>query len=215
MILVLLGPPGSGKGTQAKKLASERGLLQLSTGDMLRHAISQGTKLGLAAKSFMDRGVLVPDEVVINLIGERCQSSDCEGGFILDGFPRTIHQAESLDQMLAVHGRQVDRAVLFKISDGVLLRRLSGRRTCLKCGSMYHLETLLPKVAGVCDQCGSNLVQREDDRDEVIRKRLLVYHQQTEPLVEFYRRQGKLGNVDADQPLEDVTVSLLRAIAAK
>lgn len=212
MILVLLGPPGSGKGTQAKRLVQERRWPQLSTGDMLRTAISQGTKLGLEAKSYMDRGALVPDSVVIGLIAERTRQPDCAGGFILDGFPRTIPQAEALDKMLEVQGRKVDRAVLFEISDAELVRRLSGRRTCLKCGAMYHVETTRPKADGVCDQCGSNLVQRDDDRSEVIQKRLRVYHEQTAPLAEFYKKQGKLKRLDATQSPQEVNQALTQAV---
>ncbi|MGK5082824.1 adenylate kinase [Bdellovibrionota bacterium FG-1] len=212
MILVLLGPPGSGKGTQAKKLVVEHSWPQLSTGDMLRASIAQGTKLGLEAKSFMDRGALVPDAVVIGLINERAQSLDCNSGFVLDGFPRTIPQAEALDEMLQKQERSVDRAVLFEIPDGELVRRLSGRRTCLKDGSMYHIESLQPKTAGFCDQCGSALVQRDDDQTEVIQKRLSVYHQQTSPLASYYRDQQKLRSVDASRSPEQVTEALAQAL---
>jgi adenylate kinase len=212
MILVLLGPPGSGKGTQAKKLVVERGMPQLSTGDMLRAAISQGTKLGLEAKSFMDRGALVPDAVVIGLIAERTQAEDCKGGFILDGFPRTIPQAQSLDQTLKKAGRQVDQAVLFAMPDQELIRRLSGRRTCSKCGTMFHVETAKPKKDGVCDACGSALIQRDDDKPEVIRKRLDVYHQQTEPLVGYYSGQKKLSEIDASASQDAVTAALRQAL---
>lgn len=215
MILILLGPPGSGKGTQAKRLVSERGWPQLSTGDMLRSAINQGTKLGLEAKSFMDRGALVPDAVVIGLIAERSQAADCANGFILDGFPRTIAQAEALDKMLGANGRNVDKAVLFSISDEVLVRRLSGRRTCLKCGAMYQVESMPPRLENQCDQCGSPLVQRDDDKPEVIGKRLSVYHQQTAPLIGFYRAQSKLSSLNADQPFDTVTANLGQILAAK
>lgn len=214
MILVLLGPPGSGKGTQAKRLSTEKGWPQLSTGDMLRSAIAKGTQLGLEAKAYMDKGALVPDSVVIGLIAERTQSPDCAKGFILDGFPRTIPQAESLDQTLQKKGMKVDRAVLFEIRDEELVRRLSGRRTCLKDGSMYHVESTRPKVEGVCDQCGSALVQRDDDQPAVIQKRLTVYQQQTSPLVSFYDGQKKLSRIDALQTPEQVAGSLSRALGA-
>jgi adenylate kinase len=213
MILVLLGPPGSGKGTQAKRLVSERKLPQLSTGDMLRSAISRGTQLGLEAKSFMDRGALVPDAVVIGLIAERVQDPDCASGFILDGFPRTVPQAEALDRMLGEKARKVDRAVLFQIEDAELVRRLSGRRTCGKCASMFHVESAQPKRAGVCDNCGSPLVQRDDDKPEVITKRLAVYHQQTAPLVGFYQAQGKLRSIDAARSQDDVNHALAQALS--
>lgn len=215
MIVILLGPPGSGKGTQAKRLVAKWGWPQLSTGDMLRSASTQGTRLGLEAKKLMDKGELVPDEVVIGLIKERAQAADCESGFILDGFPRTLQQAEALDQMLASTGREVDLAVLFLSSDEVLVRRLSGRRTCLKCGSMYQLETMPPRSQGVCDQCGAVLVQRDDDKPEVIKSRLAVYHEKTAVLTEYYRSQGKLRSVDANQPFDAVTVNLIQALTEK
>ena len=212
MILVLLGPPGSGKGTQAKKLIAQRKWPQLSTGDMLRSAIAAGSKLGLEAKSFMDKGALVPDSVVIGLIAERSKAEECKNGFVLDGFPRTIPQAEALDQMLKTQGRGVDRAVLFEIPDTELVRRLSGRRTCLKDGSMYHVDSLRPKKEGICDLCGSALVQRDDDKAEVIQKRLAVYHQQTAPLAQFYKSANKLKQLDATQTPEQVSIALEKAL---
>lgn len=212
MILVLLGPPGSGKGTQAKRLISEKGWPQLSTGDMLRSAIAAGTKLGLEAKTFMDKGSLVPDEVVIGLIRERIQAPDCKSGFILDGFPRTIPQAESLDKMLQSANRRVDRAVLFDIEDAELVGRLSGRRTCTKCGSMFHVKFTRPKKDGVCDNCGSALVQRDDDQVAVIEKRLGVYHQQTSPLVQYYEKKGLLKKLDASLPPDTVYGNLGKAL---
>jgi adenylate kinase len=213
MILVLLGPPGSGKGTQAKKLVTEKSWPQISTGDMLRAAISRGTKLGLEAKSFIDKGALVPDSVVIGLIEERTRESDSKGGFILDGFPRTIPQAEALDGLLGRQGRKVERAVLFDVADTELVRRLSGRRTCPKCSAVYHVETQPPRTPGSCDKCGSALIQRDDDRPEVIQNRLAVYHQQTSPLIDFYRKQSKLRTIDAARSPEEVTRALGNAIA--
>jgi adenylate kinase len=215
MRLILLGPPGAGKGTQAQRLVEKYGIVQLSTGDMLRSAITQGTKLGIEAKSFMDKGSLVPDAVVIGLIAERTQKSDCKEGFILDGFPRTIPQAEALDRMLNGQGRGVARVVLFEIPDGELVSRLSGRRTCSKCGAMYHIDTLKPKKDGVCDQCGSALIQRDDDRAEVIQKRLQVYHQQTAPVAGYYKTQGKLKALDATQAPDVVTQALSQALAGE
>jgi adenylate kinase len=213
MIVVLLGPPGSGKGTQAKKLVSKRQWPQLSTGDMLRTAIAEGSDLGLKAKTFMDKGMLVPDDVVVGLIAVRSTQADSENGFVLDGFPRTIPQAEALDLMLTKQSRQVDSAVLFKIPDSELVRRLSGRRTCLNCGSMFHIESLKPKKDGICDKCGQALVQRDDDKVEVIQKRLSVYHQQTEPLVKYYEAAGKLKTIDATQSPEQVSTSLEKAFS--
>jgi adenylate kinase len=212
MILVLLGPPGSGKGTQAKKLVAQHRWPQLSTGDMLRSAISAGTKLGMEAKTYMDKGSLVPDSVVIGLIEEHAKAPQSRGGFILDGFPRTIPQAQALDEMLRKEGRSVDMAVLFEIPDAELVRRLSGRRTCLKDGSMYHVDTLKPKMEMICDQCGSLLVQRDDDKSEVIQRRLSVYLQQTAPLVQYYQRAGKLKKIDATEPPEKVTSALESAL---
>lgn len=204
MILVLLGPPGSGKGTQAKKVASERNWPQLSTGDMLRAAILRGTQLGLEAKSFMDKGALVPDSVVIGLIAERTLQRDCSGGFVLDGFPRTLGQAEALDELLAARQRKIENVISFEIPDQNLVSRLSGRRTCPKCGSMFHIATLKPKKDGICDQCGTALEQRADDHEDVIRKRLVVYHDQTAPLVEYYKAKGVLHALDATRSPEAV-----------
>lgn len=215
MILILLGPPGSGKGTQAKRLTGEKQWPQLSTGDMLRAAIKAGTKLGLEAKALMDKGSLVPDSVVVGLIEERVQAPDCRNGVILDGFPRTIPQAEALDVMLEGKGRKVDRVVLFEIPDSELVSRLSGRRTCSKCGTMFHVDSMRPKNAGVCDQCGSGLIQRDDDKAEVIQKRLEVYHQQTAPVAGFYRGQGKLTSLDATQSPNSVSEVLSRILSGK
>jgi adenylate kinase len=208
MIIVLLGPPGSGKGTQAKKLCNEKKWPHLSTGDMLRGAISAGTPMGLEAKKWIDQGALVPDHVVVGLITERSRETDCQQGFILDGFPRNISQAETLDTLLSHDERKVDRVVLFEISDTFLVQRLTGRRTCGKCGAMYHIDHVRSRKEGICDQCGGSLIQRQDDTMEVIQNRLQVYHQQTEPLIAFYRRQSKLRSLDASQSTSQVTVSL-------
>jgi adenylate kinase len=213
MIIIFLGPPGSGKGTQAKRLSAEKYWPQLSTGDMLRGAISQGTQVGQEAKSFMDKGLLVPDSIVISLIRERSRNPDGQAGFILDGFPRTLTQAEALDQMLEAQGRKVDRVILFEISDEELLRRLSGRRTCNQCGTMFHIENAPSQKVGVCDHCGGQLTQRNDDHPEVIKKRLSVYHQQTEPLVHFYHEQKKLRKINGQQSMNDVTSALAQALS--
>ncbi len=214
MILVLLGPPGSGKGTQAKRLSALRGWPQLSTGDMLRTAIAAGSKLGLEAKSFMDQGNLVPDSVVVGLIAERSSQADCKNGFILDGFPRTIPQAQSLDQMLTAQSRRVDKVLLFQIENEELVKRLSGRRVCSNCGSMYHVEFSPPKASGVCDKCGSKaLIQRDDDQAAVIEKRLKVYQEQTEPLVKYYTDAKKLKTLDATLQPEQVEENLLKMLS--
>ncbi len=213
MIVVLLGPPGSGKGTQAKRLMAERGIPQLSTGDMLRSAIRAGTPLGVRAKVFMDQGALVPDELVIDLIADRMEATDCSSGFILDGFPRTTPQAETLDRVLEKAGRSISRVVLFDIKDSELVSRLSGRRTCLKCAAMYHIVAARPVTVGVCDKCGSKeIVQRDDDHEDVIKKRLEVYRAQTAPLADFYRAQGKLKALDASESQEKVHASLVLAL---
>jgi adenylate kinase len=208
MILVLIGPPGSGKGTQAKILSGTLKLPQLSTGDMLRTAIAQGSALGLQAKKLMDQGSLVPDSVVIGLIAQRTLENDCKSGFILDGFPRNVQQAQALDTMLATQGRKVERAVFFSIPDEDLVKRLSGRRTCVECGAMYHVENAKAQKEGQCDQCGSRLTQRDDDRVEVVRKRLKVYHEQTEPVVGFYEQQSKLKSLDAAESAIQVSKAL-------
>lgn len=213
MILVLLGPPGSGKGTQAKRLSLEKGWPHLSTGDMLRSAISKSTKTGMEAKSFIDKGQLVPDSIVIDLISERMTAFDCKGGFILDGFPRNLHQATSLDKMLATRKLSIQRAVLFEISDQELIERLSGRRTCSGCSTMYHLQSALPKKADICDLCGMALIQRTDDQADVIRNRLKVYYQETEPLVAFYEGQKKLRKMDATKNAEEVSKQLSRILS--
>lgn len=212
MIVVLLGPPGSGKGTQAKRIVSEKGWPHLSTGDMLRTAIKSGSEVGVQAKKFIDQGMLVPDELVVDLIGDRMKASDCSHGFVLDGFPRNVTQAVVLDQMLQAEGKGVGRVVLFDMTDESLVRRLAGRRTCSQCGAMFHVETLKPTREGVCDQCGSALIQRSDDQVDVIMNRLKVYHQQTEPLIKFYREQLKLVSLDAHQAAGDVHRSLARAL---
>ena len=212
MILVLLGPPGSGKGTQAKRLVTERGWPQLSTGDMLRSAIQAKTQLGLEAKAFMDKGGLVPDTVVIGLIAERTKASDCSNGFVLDGFPRTIPQAEALDVMLKSRNLKVDRAVLFAIDDSELEQRLSGRRTCPNCAAMYHVRSAKPKKEGFCDKCATALIQRDDDKLEVIQKRLKVYHDQTSPLIRYYGDQQKLNQLDASLDLDVVAAELRRVL---
>jgi adenylate kinase len=212
MIIVLLGPPGSGKGTQAKRLTSDNRWPQLSTGDMLRSAITEGSKLGLEAKQFMDSGALVSDAVVISLIAERIMAPDCKQGFILDGFPRTTPQAEALDKLLTTNTWSVDKAVLFDVPDAELIQRLCGRRTCVKCGAMYHTESAKPKAEGLCDSCRETLIQREDDRPEVIKNRLKIYHQQTAPLIEYYKLQKKLYSLDATKNPNSIYQDLVKLV---
>jgi adenylate kinase len=198
MRLLFLGPPGAGKGTQARELAAELGVPQVATGDMLREALAQKTPLGLEAKRYMDAGALVPDEVVIGLIAERLREPDAERGFILDGFPRTIPQAEGLDRLLKDLGQGLDRVVYFDVSEPELRRRLTGRRSCPRCQAIFHLVSAPPGVEGRCDRCGSELVQREDDREATVRKRLEVYARQTAPLLDYYRDRRLLVSVTGE-----------------
>ncbi len=209
MIVVFLGPPGSGKGTQAKKLSQELGLLHISTGDLLREAVKNQTPLGLKAREYMERGELVPDSIMISLIEEVMPK---EGGFILDGFPRTVPQALALEEMLKAYNKQVDRVFLFDISEEVVVERLSGRLTCSQCGAVYHKKYNPPKQEGICDLCGGKLIQREDDKEEVIRKRYRVYVEQTKPLVEFYQERNKLTRLDAKQDIQEVNRRLLEVL---
>jgi adenylate kinase len=197
MILVLLGPPGAGKGTQANLLETERSLVKLSTGDMLRAAVAAGTELGRKAGDIMERGQLVPDDIVIGLIAERLDAGGKGKGFILDGFPRTIAQAEALDRLLAERGKMLEGVIEMQVDDDALVKRIAGRFTCADCGEGYHDAFKTPKVPGVCNRCGSTqFVRRRDDNEEVVRSRLEAYRAQTEPLIDYYQKQGKLKSVD-------------------
>jgi adenylate kinase len=215
MNLVLLGPPGAGKGTQAKLLEDTRSLVKLSTGDMLRAAVAAGSELGLKARDIMARGELVPDALVINLIAERLDQDRSARGFIFDGFPRTIAQAEALDRLFKERGKALDRVIVMDVDDEALVERIAGRFACAKCGEGYHDSYKLPRVAGVCDRCGGKeFVRRPDDNEEVVRSRLKAYHAQTEPLIGFYRRQGKVRIVDGMADIETVATEIGRAIDA-
>jgi adenylate kinase len=204
MRLVFLGPPGVGKGTQAKRLSADRRLAHVSTGDMLREAIRQGTPVGLRAKAAMDRGELVPDTVVIDLIKERLRAADAQRGVVLDGFPRTVEQARALDLMLKSSGLSLDAVVSFACSREKIIERLSGRRVCRKCGGNYHLTYMPPRTAGRCDQCGGELIQRDDDRPEAIAQRLEVYEHQTAPLIQYYQQGAILREVSAEGDVEAI-----------
>ncbi len=204
MRLILLGPPGSGKGTQANLLQDKFNIPKISTGDILRAAVKDNTDLGKQAKRFMDKGELVPDEIVIGLIKERIVEPDCEAGYILDGFPRTILQAEKLEETLAAMDQEIDSVVDLEVDPEELLVRLIGRSTCKNCGAMFHQTSHPPKVAGVCDECGGELYQRPDDNEETIVKRLEVYNKETAPLKDFYREQGKLKSVQGRGGMEDI-----------
>ncbi len=213
MNLVLLGPPGAGKGTQAKRLQDQRGLVQLSTGDMLRAAVAAGTELGRKAKDIMERGELVPDDIVIGLIAERMDADKGGKGFILDGFPRTIPQAEALDQLLAARGKKVNRVIVLDVDDDKLVERITGRFTCATCGEGYHDLYKRPKVEGVCDKCGgTEFKRRPDDTEEVVRSRLEAYHGQTEPLIGYYKAQGKVRAVDGMADIATVQKEIDQAV---
>ena len=210
MNLILLGAPGAGKGTQAEKICEKYGIPAVSTGNIIREALKNGTDMGLKAKSYIDAGKLVPDDVVIGIIKDRLSEDDCKNGFILDGFPRTIPQAEALDNM----GIVIDKVVDIEVPDDKIAARLSGRRVCLKCGATYHLEFKKPAKEGVCDVCGDELVQRKDDHPDTVLARLDVYHKETEPLVDYYKKQGKLVDVEGQDSVEDTTALILKAIEA-
>jgi len=202
--IAFLGPPGAGKGTQARDLAQEWGVLHLATGDMLREAVAAGSPLGREAKDYMDRGALVPDDVIIRMMGERLGRADARRGFILDGFPRTIAQAEALGTLLKDLGLTLDTVVYFDVSEPELLRRLTGRRVCRKCGHTYHLVSNPPKRPGVCDACGGELYQREDDSEATVRNRLDVYRRQTSPLLDYYRERHMLTTVSGEGPVATI-----------
>ena len=214
MRLVLLGPPGSGKGTQAQRLVERYKIPQISTGDIFRQAVRDQTELGKKAKEYMDRGELVPDEVVVGMVEERLGQSDCKNGFILDGFPRTIAQAEALDKLLAGKGEKLDAVLEISVPDEEVVKRLSGRRTCRQCGAMYHIEFNPPKEPGKCDKCGGELYQRDDDKEEVIKSRLQVYHSQTAPLIEYYQKEGLLKKIDGLGGIEEVFARIVDALEA-
>ncbi len=205
MKLILLGPPGAGKGTQAKRLEEEYGLVQLATGDMLRAAVAAGTDVGRKAKAVMDAGGLVPDDVVVSIIADRIGRPECSGGFILDGFPRTIAQAEALDEMLAEKGLEIDHVIEMRVDDAALIERISGRFSCAKCGAAYHDEFNRPKAAGTCDLCGAtDFTRREDDKAETMAARLGAYHEQTAPLLPYDRARGTLHSVDGMAGIDEV-----------
>ena len=212
MDLIFLGPPGAGKGTQAKMLVERYGIPQVSTGDILRAAVAEGTDLGKKAKEYMEAGKLVPDEVVIGIIEERLKQSDCEKGFILDGFPRTVPQAEALDKVLEKMGRKIDHVLTLDVPEEELIRRLTGRRTCKKCGAMYHIIFNPPKAEGVCDKCGGELYQRPDDNEETVRSRLSVYEQQTRPLIDFYEKKGLVRKIDGRGEIKEIFEQIVRIL---
>ncbi len=208
MNLILLGAPGAGKGTQAEKICAKLSIPAISTGNIIREAIKNGTKVGLEAKRYIESGDLVPDEVVIGIIKERLECDDCKNGFILDGFPRTIPQAEALNSM----GVRIDTVLEIDVKDEAVVSRLSGRRVCEKCGASYHIQYKQPSAEGVCDLCGGDLVMRKDDNPDTIRERLKVYHDQTEPLKGFYKKLGKLKVVEGQEEVADTTALVFKAL---
>ncbi|MDD6305209.1 MAG: adenylate kinase [Lachnospiraceae bacterium] len=204
MKIIMLGAPGAGKGTQAKQIADKYSIPHISTGDIFRAKIKNGTELGKKAKQYMDQGALVPDELTCDLVMDRIQQDDCKNGFVLDGFPRTIPQAEALDAALEKINEKMDYAIDVDVPDENIVNRMSGRRACLNCGATYHLISIPPKVEGICDRCGSEIVLRDDDKPETVQKRLKVYHEQTQPLIDYYKNQGILKSVDGTQPMDEV-----------
>lgn len=212
MKVVLLGAPGAGKGTQAKNIAEEFEIPHISTGDIFRSNIKSGTELGNKAKEFIDRGELVPDELTVDIVRDRLKNCDCVNGFVLDGFPRTIPQAMQLDEVLKTMDVSIDKVIDIHVDDASIVTRMSGRRVCPKCGSSYHIEYNPPKSGDICDVCGTQVLQREDDTAKTVIKRLKVYHAQTEPLIDYYKAQGKLFVAHGKEKIEDTTAEVMKAL---
>lgn len=215
MKIIMLGAPGAGKGTQAIKIAGKYGIPHISTGDILRANIKKGTELGTKAKTYMDQGLLVPDELVVALVVDRVNQEDCSNGYVLDGFPRTIPQADALDKALAELGQKVDYAINVEVPDSNIVTRMSGRRACADCGATYHLVYATTKKEGICDTCGGQLILREDDKPETVQKRLNVYHDQTQPLIHFYTEKNILVEVDGTIDIEDVFKAIVDILEAQ
>ena len=214
MKIIMLGAPGAGKGTQAKMIADKFGIPHISTGDIFRANIKNGTELGKKAKEYMDKGQLVPDELTVEILLDRVANDDCKNGYVLDGFPRTIPQADVLDKELTKLGDKVDFAINVDVPDENIVRRMSGRRACLKCGATYHIEHIPPKTEGICDKCGSELVQRDDDKPETVQNRLSVYHEQTQPLIEYYDKKNILKSVDGTKDMQEVFTDIVNILNA-
>ncbi|MBE5848295.1 MAG: adenylate kinase [Lachnospiraceae bacterium] len=209
MKIIMLGAPGAGKGTQAKMIADKYGIPHVSTGDIFRANIKEGTDLGKEAKSYMDKGLLVPDELTVKILLDRVAKDDCKNGYVLDGFPRTIPQAEVLDKALSEMNDAIDFAIDVDVPDENIIKRMSGRRACLACGATYHIEHIPPKKEGICDRCGKELVLRDDDKPETVKNRLSVYHEQTQPLIDFYTKKGVLKTVDGTVDMKEVFAAII------
>lgn len=214
MKIIMLGAPGAGKGTQAKKIAAKYDIPHISTGDIFRANIKNGTELGNKAKTYMDQGLLVPDELVVDLVVDRVQQDDCKNGYVLDGFPRTIPQAEALDKALAALGDKVDYAIDVNVPDENIVNRMGGRRACVGCGATYHLVYAPTKTEGICDVCGKELILRDDDKPETVQKRLNVYHEQTQPLIDYYTNAGILKTIDGTVDINDVFAAIVEILGA-
>ena len=209
MKIVMLGAPGAGKGTQAKMIAEKYSVPHISTGDIFRANIKNGTELGMEAKKYMDQGLLVPDELTVKILLDRVAQEDCKNGYVLDGFPRTIPQAEVLDKALTELGDSIDYAIDVNVPDENIIRRMGGRRACVNCGATYHVEYIPPKKDGICDTCGNELILRDDDKPETVKNRLDVYHKQTQPLIDFYQAKGILKTVDGTVDMKDVFAAIV------
>ena len=209
MKIIMLGAPGAGKGTQAKMIAEKYGIPHISTGDIFRYNIKNGTELGKEAKKYMDQGLLVPDELTVKILLDRVAQDDCKNGYVLDGFPRTIPQAEVLEEALTKLGDRIDYAINVEVPDENIVKRMGGRRACVNCGATYHIEHVPPKKEGICDNCGSELILRDDDKPETVKNRLSVYHKQTQPLIDFYNGKGVLRTVDGTVDMKDVSNAIV------
>lgn len=214
MKIIMLGAPGAGKGTQAKKIAEKYGIPHISTGDIFRANIKNGTELGKKAKTYMDQGLLVPDELVVDLVVDRVKQDDCSNGYVLDGFPRTIPQAEALDKALAAMGEAMDYAINVEVPDENIVRRMSGRRACVDCGATYHIVYAPTKEENICDNCHGELILREDDKPETVQKRLNVYHEQTQPLIDYYTEKNILVEVDGTVDIDEVFAAIVNVLGA-
>ena len=214
MKIIMLGAPGAGKGTQAKMIADKYSIPHISTGDIFRANIKEGTELGQKAKEYMDQGLLVPDELVVNLVVDRLTWEDAKNGYVLDGFPRTIPQAEALTNALAAKDEKVDYAINIDVPDQNIIERMGGRRACVSCGATYHIVNIPPKKEGICDICGAELILRDDDKPETVKKRLDVYHEQTQPLIDYYQAEGVLRDVDGTVDMKDVFESIVQVLGA-